>query len=100
MLPWVIGLALAYLENKEPQLGNFWHTTCQNVKLAGFQHFRSLTSSFLAYQMPYEPFRGLPKLPSHEEPIEPNVRREMMLVPACLACAQRIEVKEETNVEF
>jgi hypothetical protein len=50
--------------------------------------------------MPYEPFLGLPKLPSHEEPIEPNVRREMLLLPACLACAQRIEVKEETNVEF
>jgi hypothetical protein len=35
----LIGLALAYLVIKEPQLNNFWHTTCQNVKLRLFSAF-------------------------------------------------------------
>src|SRR6202012_335075 len=74
---------------------------------ASFQHSRDLTSSFLAYQMPYEPFSAVnsaaadvPGVRHHMKTERTRARQVMMLMPACASCAPRIEVTEEVNVEF
>src|SRR5579871_2771168 len=96
-----MGSTLAYLKNKEPQRGNFWHTTCQNVKLPLFSAFPRL-DKFVS---------GIPNAiatNSHTATHDPHRRhqiksefRRVMDADASMCLLRRtIEVTEEANVEF